>query len=91
MNKLLINYRYAMCEYCAKIVKLNKFIFGSLHICETEETRRRMDEGEIIGKLHEEYWQNSAKKLLFERLNIDRLMRSSSQQEYMESFKGEIK
>ena len=32
---------YERCSYCGSIVKLNKFLFGSMHICLTEEEQKR--------------------------------------------------
>lgn len=31
---------YMVCLWCGKLVKLNKFIFGSLHVCLSEEERK---------------------------------------------------
>lgn len=31
------------CEYCGKIVKVNKAFFGSLHICVTDEEAAAID------------------------------------------------
>lgn len=39
----MCNYPYDRCYYCGKMVKLNKFILGSFHICITEEQRRQVD------------------------------------------------
>lgn len=30
---------YAVCPWCENIVKLNKFLVGSLHVCLTDEER----------------------------------------------------
>jgi hypothetical protein len=34
---------YDKCSYCQKLVKLNKFLFGSLHICLTDSERNFID------------------------------------------------
>jgi len=31
---------YGICEWCGKMVKVNKMLFGSAHFCTTEEERR---------------------------------------------------
>jgi len=38
-DELIITGRgiYMWCKWCDKLVKMNKFILGSLHICLTEE------------------------------------------------------
>ena len=35
---------YGICDACGKLVKVNKFFFGSLHICLTEEEIRQNEE-----------------------------------------------
>ena len=35
---------YVECRWCGKIVRLNKFLFGSLHFCLTPEERAEVDE-----------------------------------------------
>ena len=39
MNKILIagNKIYQRCSYCNKLVQLNKWLVGSVHICLTEK------------------------------------------------------
>lgn len=41
------NKMYAVCNDCDSIVCLNKFLFGSIHICVTDEeiATKRSDEG----------------------------------------------
>jgi len=39
-EKLIVgNGVYMWCKWCDKLVKMNKFILGSLHICLTEEEK----------------------------------------------------
>ena len=40
-DELIITGRgiYMWCKWCDKLVKMNKFILGSLHICLTEEEK----------------------------------------------------
>ena len=35
--------RYGLCRYCNKVVRLNKSLFGSLHVCVTPEEKERKD------------------------------------------------
>lgn len=35
---------YDVCKNCGKIICLNKFLFGSLHICATEEEQIQFSE-----------------------------------------------
>lgn len=34
---------YERCGYCMKLVKVNKFIFGDMHICLSESDRNAID------------------------------------------------
>ena len=40
MIKIIGNKIYDICNGCGKIICLNKWLFGSIHICTTEEEQR---------------------------------------------------
>ncbi len=51
--KIVGNNIYDVCLGCGKIIKLNKRIFGSLHICNTKEER-----SEYQGRIEQIYIYN---------------------------------
>lgn len=36
---------YALCGYCEKVVKMNKFLFGSIHSCLPDAEKKLKDGG----------------------------------------------
>lgn len=43
---------YDTCPRCGKLVKLNKFLFGDLHLCSLDETRDEKIIKDMMQKQH---------------------------------------
>ena len=51
---------YARCRICGKIIRLNKFILGSLHFCEPEQrVERQMSMTDFVNLMRASKQQNS--------------------------------
>lgn len=50
--RIIGNKMYDVCYSCGKIIQRNKFLFGDLHICTTEEERKQF--GEKIQAIYKE-------------------------------------